>query len=106
MVALVRSTWSTLRPPMRTFNIHEAKTHLSRLVERAAGGEAFVIAKAGRPMVKVVPLDADVPAPRRIGFLEGEARIPDDFDRMGADAIAALFAATPPASKRPASRRG
>ena len=83
---------------MRTFNLHEAKTHLSRLVERAAGGEPFVIAKAGRPMVKVVPIGPEAGAPRRLGFMEGEARIPDDFDRMGSDAIEALFGGTPPPS--------
>lgn len=90
---------------MRTFNIHEAKTHLSRLVERAAGGEPFVIAKAGRPMVKVVPIDDAVRAPRRLGFMEGEARIPADFDRMGADAIDALFGGGAEASARSARRR-
>ena len=77
---------------MKTVNIHEAKTHLSRLVERAAGGEAFIIAKAGRPLVKVVPLAAgDVAATRRLGFLKGEVAVPDDFDRMGARQIERLF---------------
>ena len=77
---------------MRTVNIHEAKTQLSRLVEAAARGESFVIAKAGRPMVKVVPLDAPAAeARRRLGFLAGQGEVPDDFDRMGADEIAALF---------------
>jgi prevent-host-death family protein len=77
---------------METFNIHHAKTHLSRLVERAAKGEAFVIAKAGKPLVKVVPLEA--PAQREIhpiGFMKGRIRIPDDFDRMGEAAIERLF---------------
>ena len=77
---------------METVNIHEAKTHLSRLVDRAAKGESFVIAKAGKPLVKVSPLDAPT-APRRVGFLAGEIAVPDDFDRMGADEIAALFGA-------------
>lgn len=85
---------------MRTVNIHEAKTQLSRLVERAAAGEPFVIAKAGRPMVKVVPLDA-VASPRRLGFMDGAGRVPDDFDRIGTADIDALFAG--PAVKR---RRG
>jgi prevent-host-death family protein len=71
-------------------NIHEAKTQLSRLVDRAARGEAFVIAKAGKPLVKVSPVDAPV-VPRRLGFLKGEIEIPDDFDRMGEREIAALF---------------
>ena len=77
---------------MRTINIHEAKTHLSRLVEEAVRGEAFVIAKAGRPMVKVTALEAPEPgAMRRIGFLAGQFRIPDDFDRMAEDEIATMF---------------
>ena len=75
---------------MNTVNIHEAKTQLSRLVERAAKGEAFVIAKAGKPLVKVSALDAPA-EPRRLGFLKGEIEIPDDFDRMGESEIAALF---------------
>ncbi|HEY1259203.1 MAG TPA: type II toxin-antitoxin system prevent-host-death family antitoxin [Stellaceae bacterium] len=77
---------------MRTVNMHEAKTHLSRLVGRAAKGEPFVIAKAGKPMVKVVPFDAPTDAEvRRIGFMEGAIEVPDDFDRMGADEIDKLF---------------
>jgi prevent-host-death family protein len=80
---------------MKTVNIHEAKTHLSRLVEDAAKGEGFVIAKAGKPMVKVVPLDG-VPAEgpkkkRRIGFLEGQFSVPDDFDTMFAKEIEEMF---------------
>ena len=77
---------------MRTVNIHEAKTHLSRLIERAAAGEPFIIAKAGRPLVKVVPVDApDVGAMRRLGFLAGEAEVPDDFDAIGSDDIERMF---------------
>ncbi|OYW29938.1 MAG: prevent-host-death protein [Caulobacter sp. 12-67-6] len=77
---------------MRTVNIHEAKTHLSRLVEQAADGESFIIAKAGKPMVKVVPLEVrEQPAGRRIGFLDGEFTVPDDFDTMFADEILAMF---------------
>ena len=58
---------------MRTVNMHEAKTHLSRLVV-AANGEPFIIARAGKPVVKVVALDAPTPAKRRVGFLVGENR--------------------------------
>ena len=77
---------------MRTVNIHEAKTHLSRLVEAAARGEPFVIAKAGKPLVKVVPLDAaDTAVGRRLGFLAGEIAVPDDFDRLGSDQIDPMF---------------
>jgi len=77
---------------MRTVNIHEAKTQLSRLVERAAQGEPFVIAKAGKPLVKVTALEAPGPArARRLGFMAGEIEVPEDFDRMGAARIARLF---------------
>jgi prevent-host-death family protein len=80
---------------MNIINIHEAKTHLSRLVEKAAEGEAFIIAKAGKPMVKVVPLDTNRTEQRRCGFLLGRFEIPDDFDTIGGQEIAALFAAGP-----------
>lgn len=75
---------------MRQINIHEAKTHLSRLVEEAAAGEPFVIAKAGRPVVKVVPVESE-PVKERLGFLKGYIKVPEDFDRMGKDDIAELF---------------
>ena len=75
---------------MVTVNIHEAKTQLSKLVDQATKGEAFVIAKAGKPLVRVAALDAPA-APRRLGFLAGEIAVPDDFDRMGETEIAALF---------------
>ncbi len=75
---------------MVTVNIHEAKTQLSKLVDRAAKGEPFIIAKAGKPLVKVVALDAPA-APRRLGFMEGQFNVPDDFDRMGQEEIEKLF---------------
>ena len=75
---------------MRTINIHQAKTQLSRLVEEAAKGESFVIAKAGKPMVKVVALDAPKAA-RRLGFLDGAFAVPDDFDSMGQGEIERMF---------------
>ena len=77
---------------MVTVNIHEAKTQLSKLVDRAAKGEPFVIAKAGKPLVKVTPLEAPA-EPQRLGFLAGEIAVPEDFDRMGEAEIAALFGA-------------
>ena len=77
---------------MRTVNIHEAKTHLSRLVEEAAKGEAFIIAKAGKPLVKVVALDAPAGTQiRRLGFLKGQIAVPRDFDRMGQAEIEQMF---------------
>ena len=72
--------------------IHEAKTQLSRLVDRAAKGEPFIIAKAGKPLVKVTALD--VPAPsevRRFGFMAAQIAVPDDFDTMGSSEIEQLF---------------
>ncbi|SOY69405.1 antitoxin of a toxin/antitoxin system, phd-like [Cupriavidus taiwanensis] len=77
---------------MQTINIHEAKTHLSRLVDQAANGEPFVIAKAGKPLVKVVALDAPVQGQiKRLGFMAGQGQVPDDFDRMGEREIEAMF---------------
>ena len=73
-----------------TVNIHEAKTQLSKLVDRAAKGEPFVIAKAGKPLVKVVALDAPK-TPRRLGFLKGQFKVPEDFNTMGQAEIAKLF---------------
>ena len=67
---------------MDIVNIHQAKTHLSRLVEKAAKGEPFIIAKAGKPLVKVTALAA-TPELQRLGFLAGEIAVPDDFNRMG-----------------------
>ncbi len=75
---------------MNTVNIHEAKTQLSRLVDRAARGEAFVIAKAGKPLVKVSAVDAPAET-RRLGFLKGEIEVPEDFDCMGERGIGMLF---------------
>jgi len=75
---------------MQIINIHAAKTHLSALVERAAGGEPFIIAKAGRPLVTVVPYVTSDP-PSRVGFLKGRIAIPDDFDRMGSNKISDMF---------------
>lgn len=77
---------------METVNIHQAKTHLSRLIDRVAGGGSFIIAKAGKPIAKLVPLGAaEPPKPVRLGFMAGQLRVPDDFDRMGEDEVEALF---------------
>lgn len=78
---------------MHTVNIHEAKTQLSKLVDQAAKGDSFVIAKAGKPLVKVVALDVPMPS-QRLGFLAGEIVVPDDFDQMGAAEIEVLFGST------------
>ncbi len=77
---------------MQTFNIHEAKTKLSRLVEEAAKGNAFIIAKAGKPMVKVLPLSADdCKDTGKLGFMAEEILIPDDFDSFMASEIEEMF---------------
>lgn len=77
---------------MQTINIHEAKTHLSRLVDKASQGEPFIISKAGKPLVKVVPLNANTDKEiRRVGFLEGMFSIPEDFDQMGKAGIERCF---------------
>jgi prevent-host-death family protein len=77
---------------MRTFNIHQAKTQLSRLIEEAVKGEPFVIAKAGKPLVKVVALNApESHEIKRLGFMAGQIAVPDDFDRMGQAEIEKLF---------------
>ena len=77
---------------MRTVDIREAKTRLSRLVEQASKGEGFIISRAGKPLVKVVPLESRAESsPRRLGFLSGEITVPDDFDRMGQDEIERQF---------------
>ena len=77
---------------MRAYNIHEAKTHLSRLVEQAAAGEPFIIAKAGKPLVVVSPVTAvEVKKPQRLGFLAGQIQVPDDFDDMFTKEIEEMF---------------
>jgi prevent-host-death family protein len=80
--------------PTITVNMHEAKTNLSRLVDKAVQGESVVIAKAGKPMVRIIAIDAPVPAKRkRIGFLAGQITVPDAqvFNELGKDEIAAMF---------------
>ena len=77
---------------MDTYNIHEAKTHLSRLVEKAAKGESFIIAKAGKPLVRVVAFEEPLAkAVQRIGFMKGEISIPDDFKAFGREEIEEMF---------------
>jgi prevent-host-death family protein len=79
---------------MDTVSIAEAITNLSELVEQAAKGEAFIIAKDGKPMVKVVPVEAVLeakPQIQRIGFMKGMFKTPDDFDTMMAEEIEDMF---------------
>jgi prevent-host-death family protein len=77
---------------VETINIHEAKTQLSKLVDKAAKGEPFIIAKAGKPLVKVTTLDAPIGKQvRRLGFMAGQIKVPADFDSMGRAEIEQLF---------------
>jgi prevent-host-death family protein len=81
---------------MQTVNIHEAKTHLSRLVDEAAKGKAFIIAKAGKPMVKVLPLsEHETRGVDKLGFMSGEILVPDDFDSISSSDIIDLFEGKP-----------
>ena len=75
---------------MRTVNIHAAKTHLSRLVEDAAGGEEIIIAKSGKPIARLCPL-AEPKRPRELGRLRGKVSVPDDFDTLYEEEIRKLF---------------
>ena len=77
---------------MLIINIHEAKTQLSRLVDNAVKGESFIIAKAGKPLVKVSALESPQ-TPQRLGFLSGEIAVPRDFNTMGEKEITTLFGA-------------
>ena len=74
---------------MGMVNIYEAKTNLSRLVEQASAGEEIIIAKAGKPMARLVPLEK--PKTRRLGMFEGQLKIPEDFDTMFEEEIRAMF---------------
>jgi prevent-host-death family protein len=77
---------------MLTVNIHEAKTHRSRLLDRTAKGEPFIIARAGKPLVKAVPPQTpDAAQLRRLRFLAGQIAVPNNFDRMGEAEIEHLF---------------
>ncbi len=73
---------------MEQVNVHQAKTHLSRLLERVVEGEEIVIAKSGRPMAKLVPIPSE---PRRPGRLKGRIRIAADFDAPLPEEVAAAF---------------
>lgn len=77
---------------MKTINIHEAKTQLSKLVDEASKGEPFIIAKSGKPLVKVTALNT--PTGRqihRLGFMAGKIAVPEDFDHMNKREIERLF---------------
>lgn len=73
-----------------TFNLHAAKTHLSRLVDRAAGGEEIILARAGKPVARLVPL-AGRARKRRPGLLKGKIEIAPDFDAPLPDKLIRAF---------------
>ena len=75
---------------MQKLNIHEAKTHFSRLVDAAAAGEEIIIAKAGKPTARLVPMERATPI-RRFGRLKRRVRIADDFDAPLPDEMIAAF---------------
>lgn len=77
---------------MDIINMHDAKTRLSQLVDKAAKGEPFIIAKAGKPVARVTAVDAPESGKvRRLGFLKGQMQVPEDFDRLGETEIADSF---------------
>lgn len=76
---------------MQQINVHEAKTNLSRLIEKAVKGESFVIAKAGKPMVTVSAYTPPPDPAKRVGFLSGMIEVPEDFDAMGREEILSMF---------------
>ncbi len=75
---------------MEKINVHDAKTHFSRLIERAEKGEEFVIARAGKPVARLGPLRSAA-RKRRLGGLEGRFRIPDDFDAPLPESVLRTF---------------
>jgi len=86
---------------MKTVDIDEASLHLAKLVEDASKGEGFVIAKDGKPVVKVIALDAPTGSEvQRIGFLAGQISVPGDFDHMGQKEISRMFRDHTPRGKK------
>ena len=75
---------------MPTVNMHEAKTQLSRLVERALQGEEIVIARSGKPVARLVPVNQGL-APRQLGSMRGLIVVPDDFDDPLPEDLLRLF---------------
>lgn len=76
---------------MQTVNIHEAKTHLSRFVDQAASGEEILIARAGKPIARLVPLASDSDKPRVLGRGKGRFTLPENFSQLHQDAIQRMF---------------
>jgi len=85
-------------------NIHEAKTHLSRLLQRVAGGEEITIARAGVPVARLVAIERP-PTPRPMGMYRGELHVPEDFDDPLPDDLMALFEGRKPKRPRPPGKK-
>jgi prevent-host-death family protein len=87
-------------------NIHEAKTHFSKLLQRVAAGEEVIIARAGVPVAKIVPVEA-APAKRQLGLYRGQIWMADDFDTLPDDLMAAFYGEEPAPKKvkKPATRK-
>ena len=83
------------RIAMQTVNIHEAKTHLSRFVDQAAAGDEIVIARAGRPVARLVALAPAKSQPRPLGLGNDRFTLPKNFDSLHASEIQQMFEATP-----------
>lgn len=77
---------------MQTVNIHEAKTHFSRFVDQAEAGEEIVIARAGKPVARLVALASADSKPRKLGLGKKTFTLPEQFDRLNASEIAEMFA--------------
>jgi prevent-host-death family protein len=71
-------------------NIHEAKTHLSRIIDEVAAGSEVIIAKAGKPMARLMPLTG-VPRAKKLGLLKGKIKVPDDFNAPLSEEVIADF---------------
>ena len=82
---------SVMQKTIPQFNVHEAKSNLSRLIEMAIRGEPFIIARAGKPVVIVRAYEPPPDPARRVGFLKGRYSVPADFDSMGREEIRTLF---------------
>ncbi len=78
---------------MQTVNIHEAKTHLSRFIDKAAAGEEIIIARAGKPVARLAPLVSPKEKPRPLGLGKGKFSLPENFDAMSGDEIREMFEA-------------
>ncbi|BAU57043.1 MAG: type II toxin-antitoxin system prevent-host-death family antitoxin [Halorhodospira halophila] len=85
-----------------TVNIHEAKTHLSRLLDKVSQGESVIIARSGQPIARLSRFESPQPGTsERVGFLKGQIEVPDDFDRLGGQAILDAFQGEDPDASAP-----